>query len=169
MASAPPSGASTRYREDPKWVRRTLTAAALLVLGVLVVIPLVSVFHHAFANGLPAYWDNLVSDRDTRHAILLTLTVAPLAVGANLVFGVAAAWAISRFRFPGRTLLITLIDLPFSVSPVVAGVGVVLLFGVQGFFGPPLRGHRLQIIFPPPGRGVGAAVGALSFVGPRPV
>src|SRR4051794_25553040 len=100
---ANPSGASIRYREDPKWVRWTLTAAALLVLGVLVIIPLVSVFHQALARGFAVYWANLTADRETRHAILLTLTVAPLAVGANLVFGVAAAWAISRFRFPGRT------------------------------------------------------------------
>ena len=79
--------------------------------------------------------DNLVGDPDTRHAILLTLTVAPIAVVANVVFGVAAAWAIARFRFPGRTLLTTLIDLPFSVSPVVAGLMFVLIFGLQGYLG----------------------------------
>jgi sulfate transport system permease protein len=116
-------------------VRVTLTGAALLVVGVLIVVPVVSVFVQAFANGVPAYFAELIGDRDTRSAILLTLTVAPTAVALNVVFGVAAAWAIARFRFPGRTLLLTLIDLPFSVSPVVAGLVFVLLFGLQGYFG----------------------------------
>jgi len=109
------------------------------------------VFHQAFSRGFAVYWDNLTTDRETRHAILLTLTVAPLAVGANLVFGVAAAWAISRFRFPGRTLLITLIDLPFSVSPVVAGLIFVLLFGRQGYWGEWLAHHGIHVLFSIPG------------------
>src|SRR5205085_5929372 len=111
----------------------------------------VNVFAQALANGPRVYWDNLVGNADTRHAILLTLTVAPVAVGFNLVFGVAAAWAIARFRFPGRTLLITLIDLPFSVSPVVAGLVFVLLFGLQGYFGAWLQEHGMRVIFATPG------------------
>jgi len=132
-------------------MRCILIALAIGVIGVLVIIPLVNVFWNAFAGGLGAYWRNLFDDADTRHAILLTLTVAPLAVLANVIFGVAAAWAIARFRFPGRTLLVTLIDVPFSVSPVVAGLIFVLMFGLQGAFGPWLREHGLKIIFATPG------------------
>ncbi|HEV3116885.1 MAG TPA: sulfate ABC transporter permease subunit CysW [Gemmataceae bacterium] len=132
-------------------MRCILIALAVGVIGVLVIIPLVNVFWNAFAGGFGGYWRNLFDDADTRHAILLTLTVAPLAVLANVVFGVAAAWAIARFRFPGRTLLVTLIDVPFSVSPVVAGLVFVLLFGLQGAVGPWLREHGLKIIFATPG------------------
>ncbi len=116
------------------------------------------------AGGIGAYWHNLVGDRDTLHAILLTLIVAPVAVVANLVFGVAAAWAIARFRFPGRSLLTALIDLPFSVSPVVAGLMLVLLFGLQGYFGPWLREHGLKIIFSTPGLILATAFVTLPFV-----
>ena len=126
-------------RQDPLWMRILLTAAALIVIGVVIVVPLVNVFVQAFANGVPAYFEAVVGDRATRSAILLTLIVAPIAVALNVVFGVAAAWSIARFRFPGRTLLLTLIDLPFSVSPVVAGLVFVLLFGLQGYFGVFLR------------------------------
>jgi sulfate/thiosulfate transport system permease protein len=125
--------------QDPAWVRWSLTLAAVAVVGVLIVIPVAQVFVGALADGLGAYWDNLFADPDTRHSILLTLTVVPLALGANLVFGVAAAWTIARFRFPGRTVLTALIDLPFSVSPVVAGLMFVLIFGLQGYLGPFLR------------------------------
>src|SRR5205823_4358967 len=90
--------------------------------------------------------------RETRHAILLTLAVAPVAVAVNVVFGVAAAWAIARFQFRGRTLLLTLIDVPFSVSPVVAGLLFVLLFGLRGYFGPWLQAHGVRVIFALPGR-----------------
>src|SRR5262245_57934583 len=138
-------------RQDPWPVRWGLTLAALAVLGILVVLPLVNVFVQALGEGPGMYWENLFQDTDTRHAILLTLTVAPTAVALNLVFGVAAAWAIARFRFPGRSLLVTLIDLPFAVSPVVAGLVFVLLFGLQGYFGYWLRDHGLKIIFATPG------------------
>jgi sulfate transport system permease protein len=121
------------------------------VLTVLIVIPVVSVFAQALANGPRVYVDALVHDSDTRHSILLTLTVAPTAVALNLVFGVAAAWAIARFRFHGRTLLLALIDLPFAVSPVVVGLGLMLLFGLQGYFGPWLQAHGLKIVFATPG------------------
>ena len=104
-------------------MRWLLIGLAFAVMTFLVVVPLVNVFYEAFAKGAGVYWDNLFEDdRDTRHAILLTLIVAPVAVVLNMVFGVAAAWAIARFRFPGRTLLTALIDLPFAVSPVVAGL-----------------------------------------------
>ena len=105
-----------------------------------------------------------MADPDTRSAIGLTLLVAPVAVVLNLVFGVAAAWAIARFRFPGRTLLVTLIDLPFSVSPVVAGLAFVLLFGMQGSFGPWLRDHGLKIIFATPGLILATAFVTFPFV-----
>jgi sulfate transport system permease protein len=103
------------------------------------------------ARGGGTYIQNLIADPDTRHSILLTLTVAPVAVVLNVIFGVAAAWAIARYQFPGRTILTTLIDLPFSVSPVVAGLIFVLLFGLQGYFGPWLREHHPKIIFALPG------------------
>jgi sulfate transport system permease protein len=128
-----------------------LTLAALAAVGVLIVIPLVHVFCQALAEGLGAYWRNLAGDADTRQAILLTLTIAPIAVLANVVFGVAAAWTVSRFRFPGRALLLALLDLPFSVSPVVVGLLFVLIFGLQGYLGPWLRSHGINIIFATPG------------------
>src|SRR5437868_504086 len=140
-----------RPLNDPPWVRWTLTLLAVGVLTVLVVIPVVNVFVQALAGGLAVYWDSLVADRDTRHAILLTLAVAPVAVGLNVVFGLAAAWAIAHFRFPGRTLLLTLIDLPFSVSPVVAGLMFVLLFGMSGYLGPWLASMGVRVIFAVPG------------------
>src|SRR5262245_16685481 len=135
-----------RAQHDPAWVRWTLTAAAIGVVGLLVVVPLVNVFGVALADGVRAYWDNLFGDPDTRHSIYLTLIVVPTAVTANIVFGVAAAWAIARFRFPGRTLLTSLIDLPFAVSPVVAGLMFVLIFGLQGYLGPFLRRDGTSIM-----------------------
>jgi sulfate transport system permease protein len=140
-----------RVTQDPLYVRCILIAVAVGIITLFVIIPLLNVFWNAFAGGAGAYWAMLVDDADTRHAILLTLTVAPVAVLVNVVFGVAAAWTIARFRFPGRTLLVTLIDVPFSVSPVVAGLIFVLLFGLQGYFGPWLREHGYRIIFATPG------------------
>jgi sulfate transport system permease protein len=158
-ATRPPA-----VREDPPLVRWVLTLAALAVLAVLVVLPLANIFVQALAGGPVAYWRALASDPDTRQAIRLTLVVAPMAVVLNLVFGVAAAWAIARFRFRGRTLLITLIDLPFSVSPVVAGLVFVLLFGLQGYFGPFLRDHGLKVIFATPGLILATSFVTLPFV-----
>src|SRR3989454_12445276 len=115
------AGARIRQaQQDPAWVRWGLTLAVLAVVGVLVVIPVVNIFAEALSEGVGVYWKNLFADPDTRQSIILTLTVAPIALVANLIFGLAAAWAIARFNFPGRTLLTALIDLPFSVSPVVA-------------------------------------------------
>src|ERR1700738_2599012 len=104
-----PTG-SRRAQRDPWVVQWGLTLAAVAVVGVLVILPMANVFYQALRDGMPVYWHNLVADPDTRNAIGLTLTVAPLSVAANLVFGMAAAWAIARFHFPGRTLLLTLID-----------------------------------------------------------
>ncbi|HEY7749273.1 MAG TPA: sulfate/thiosulfate ABC transporter permease CysW [Aestuariivirgaceae bacterium] len=128
-----------RAQEDPAWVRWGLIGLAIAVVALLVVVPVVNIFAQALSDGLAAYWSNLFDDPDTLHAIKLTLIVAPVALLANLIFGIAAAWAIARFDFRGRTLLTALIDLPFSVSPVVAGLMFVLIFGLQGYFGPFLR------------------------------
>ena len=135
-----------RAQQDPVWLKWGLTLFALSVVGVLVVIPVINVFAVAFSKGAGAYWKNLFADPDTRHSILLTLTVVPIALVANVIFGVTAAWAISRFDFPGRTLLTALMDLPFAVSPVVAGLMFVLIFGLQGYLGPFLRSDGYAII-----------------------
>lgn len=140
-----------RADDDPPWVRRSLIGLALFVMIALVVVPLVNVFVEAFAEGVQAYWNNLVGDPDTLHSIWLTLTVAPVAVILNTIFGLAAAWAIARFKFPGRAALTALIDLPFTVSPVVVGLFLLLLFGLQGIFGPWLREHDIKIVFAYPG------------------
>ena len=149
---------------DPWVVQWGLTLVAVLTIVVLIVVPVVNVFYQAFADGWGAYWKNLTGNSDTLHAILLTLTVAPVAVVANVVFGVAAAWTIARFHFPGRSILTALIDLPFSVSPVVAGLMLVLLFGMQGYFGPWLREHGLKIIFSTPGLILATSFVTLPFV-----
>jgi sulfate/thiosulfate transport system permease protein len=133
-------------QEDPAWVRWSLTAIALVVVGVLVVIPVANIFYEALREGVGVYWRNLFADPDTRQSIVLTLTVVPIALVANIIFGIAAAWCISRFNFPGRTFLTAVIDLPFSVSPVVAGLMFVLIFGLQGYFGPFLRRDGYAVV-----------------------
>jgi len=145
------SAAYLRAHEDPPIVRRLLIGAAVAIMVFLVVIPLVAVFVGAFSAGVTTYWDNLVHDPDTLHSIKLTLMVAPVAVILNLIFGIAGAWAIARFRFPGRAFLTALIDMPFTVSPVVVGLFLLLLFGLQGIFGPWLRAHDVKIVFAYPG------------------
>ena len=130
---------------------RLLIAAAVATVGFIIVVPLASVFFEAFAEGPAAWWNALAHDPDTRHAIWLTLTVAPVAVAVNTVFGIAAAWLVARFRFPGRSLLITLFDVPFSVSPVVAGLALVLIFGRQGLLGPTVEWLGVKVIFAWPG------------------
>jgi sulfate/thiosulfate transport system permease protein len=135
-----------RAQRDPAWVRWGLTAIALSTVAVLIGIPIVYVFVQALSEGLATYWHNLFGDPDTRHSILLTLTVVPVALVANVLFGLAAAWSVTRFQFRGRSLLTALIDLPFSVSPVVAGLMFVLIFGLQGYFGPFLRRDGYSIM-----------------------
>jgi sulfate transport system permease protein len=159
-----PVAALPRPAADPWFVRYTLIGLTFLIVGGLVAVPLAAVFHFALANGVGEYWNNLTGNRDTRHAVFLTLVVAPVAVAMNTLFGIAAAWLIARFRFPGRTLLTTLIDLPFSVSPVVAGLIFVLLFGAQTPFGEWLREHGYRIIFAPPGIVLATAFVTFPFV-----
>jgi len=151
MAEPTTRSVPPRAHEDPAWVRWTLVSLAILVMTLLVLVPLLNVFVEAFADGFGTYWKNLVHDADTLHSVWLTLMVAPTAVVLNLIFGIAAAWAIARFRFPGRAFLTALIDLPFTVSPVVVGLFLLLLFGMQGFWGPWLREHDIRIVFAFPG------------------
>ena len=141
------ANAATR---EPAWIKGTLIVIALAFFGLFLLLPLVTVFAEAFRKGWPVYWAALV-EPDALDAIALTLLVAAIAVPLNLVFGVTAAWAIAKFNFRGKQLLTTLIDLPFSVSPVVAGLVFVLLFGAQGWFGPWLIEHDVKIIFAVPG------------------
>jgi len=131
-------------------VRLLLIGAALAFLGFFLFLPLVTVFVEAFRKGISAYWMSL-AEPETAAAIHLTLTVAAIAVPLNLVFGVAAAWAIAKFEFKGKAFLITLIDLPFSVSPVIAGLVYVLLFGAGSALGPWLKSHGIEILFAVPG------------------
>jgi sulfate transport system permease protein len=142
--------AVTRATGEPPLVRWTLTGIALLFLAFTLVLPLGLVFHQAFAKGLATYW-HAITEPDALSAARLTLLVAAIAVPLNLVFGVAAAWCITKFAFPGRNLLVTLIDLPFAVSPVISGMIFVLLVGSHGWFGPWLQAHDIKIIFAVPG------------------
>lgn len=135
---------------DPGWVKCLIITASLAFLGLFLVVPLVAVFVEALRKGLGAYLESC-QQPDAVAAIRLTLLVAGIAVPVNIVFGLAASWAIAKFEFRGKSLLITLIDLPFAVSPVVSGLIFVLLFGLQGWFGPWLVAHDIQIIFAVPG------------------
>jgi sulfate/thiosulfate transport system permease protein len=137
-------------RADPSWVRWSIIGVSIAFLSLFIVLPLVNVFGQALSKGLAIYLSTL-ADADTLSAIRLTLTAAVISVALNLVFGITAAWAIAKFTFPGKNLLITLIDLPFSVSPVIAGLVFVLLFGHQGWFGTWLSAHDIKIIFALPG------------------
>ncbi|WP_213773465.1 sulfate ABC transporter permease subunit CysW [Bradyrhizobium sp. dw_78] len=137
-------------RTEPRPMRIVIIATALIFLTVFVVLPLAVVFAQAFSRGVSAYVAAL-SDPEALSAIRLTLLVATISVGSNLVFGVMAAWAIAKFDFSGKTFLITLVDLPFSVSPVISGLVFVLLFGAQGYFGPWLQGHDIHVLFAVPG------------------
>ena len=143
------SAAPPAFGEPPP-VRRALIAVALAYLGLFLLLPLVAVFTQALAGGAEAYIDAL-TEPDAAAAIRLTLLTAAVAVPLNVVFGLAASWCIARFEFTGKSLLVTLIDLPFSVSPVISGMVFVLLFGAQGLLGPWLREHDIQIIFALPG------------------
>lgn len=135
---------------EPRWVRGILLFLALGFLALFLLVPLAAVFYEAFRKGWQLYLEAIV-EPDALAAIRLTLLVAVIALPVNLVFGVAAAWAITKFQFRGKQFLITLIDLPFSVSPVVAGLVFVLLFGTQGWFGNWLQAHDLKIVYAVPG------------------
>ncbi len=140
---------STALR-DPAWLRFTLLAVALGFVAVFLLLPLVAVFAYAIEKGFAFYVASL-TDADARAAIRLTLLVAAISVPANTLFGLAAAWLITRFAFRGKNLLVSLIDLPFAVSPVIAGLIYVLLFGANGWLGPWLAAHDIKIIYAVPG------------------
>jgi len=151
----PAGGAAKGKRLDtsvlePGWVRITLIAVALIFLTLFLFIPLAAVFTEALKKGWEVYVEAVI-DADALSAIKLTLIAAAIAVPLNLVFGVAAAWAIAKFEFRGKSILLTLIDLPFSISPVIAGLMYVLVFGASGWFGPWLAEHDIKILFAVPG------------------
>ena len=135
---------------EPGWVRLALIAIALLFLTLFLFVPLIAVFVEALKHGWATYKEAII-EPDALAAVKLTLIAAGISVPLNLVFGVAAAWAIAKFEFRGKSVLMTLIDLPFSVSPVIAGLIYVLLFGSQGWFGPWLMDHDIKILFAVPG------------------
>jgi sulfate transport system permease protein len=147
VAQAPRKATNTL---EPGWVRYALITVALLFLTLFLFVPLVAVFAEALKNGWSTYKEAIL-DPDALAAIKLTLIAAVISVPLNLVFGVAAAWAIAKFDFRGKSILLTLIDLPFSVSPVIAGLIYVLMFGSQGWFGPWLMDHDIKILFAVPG------------------
>ncbi|MBK7365216.1 MAG: sulfate ABC transporter permease subunit CysW [Nitrosomonas sp.] len=140
----------TAITQEPRSVRYILITVALIFLTLFLFVPLISVFYEALKKGVAVYIA-AISDPDALAAIKLTLTATAIAVPLNLVFGVAAAWAIAKFEFKGKNILITLIDLPFSVSPVIAGLIFVLVFGMQGWLGSWLAEHDIKIIFAVPG------------------
>ncbi len=135
---------------EPKWIKWSLITISLLFFGIFLLLPLIAVFVEALRKGFDVYL-SAVTEPDALSAIKLTLIAAAISVPLNLVFGVAAAWAITKFDFRGKHFLITLIDLPFSVSPVIAGLIFVLVFGAQGWFGAWLQEHDIKIVFAIPG------------------
>src|SRR5512139_499285 len=162
-ARARAAGARANLRTEPKAVRVVIISLAVLFLTIFVVLPLVVVFAQAFSRGILAYLAAL-AEPEALAAIRLTLLVAAISVGLNLLFGLVAAWAIAKFEFPGKTILISLIDLPFSVSPVISGLVFVLLFGAQGYFGSWLRDHDIHILFAVPGIALATTFVTFPFV-----
>jgi sulfate transport system permease protein len=139
-----------RATTEPPWARRAIVGVAMVFVGVFLIVPLIAVFAEALRQGIRVYLV-AISNPEARSAIRLTLLVAAIAVPLNTVFGIAAAWTITRFEFRGRNLLTTLIDLPFAVSPVIAGMVYVLLFGAHGVLGPWLVSREIRIVFAVPG------------------
>ncbi len=144
------TGGAPRSMSDPLWVRVTLIGIALAFLGLFLIVPLASVFAEALRKGWQVYFDS-IREPAALSAIRLTLLTSAITVPCNLIFGLAAAWTITKFQFPGKNVLLTLIDLPFAVSPVISGLIYVLMFGAHGVLGPWLQGHDWHIIFAPPG------------------
>jgi len=136
--------------EAPAWVRHLFLISALAFVGLLLLLPALNVLAEAFAKGAGAYF-SAIADKDTLHAIFLTTGVAIIAIAVNTVFGVAASWAITKYQFWGKSLLVTLIDLPFSVSPVVSGLIYVLTFGIETSLGSWLDRHNIQVLYAAPG------------------
>jgi sulfate transport system permease protein len=141
---------TTAVTTEPRWVRWLLIGVSLFFLGLFLVVPLLAVFAQAFERGWAVYARSLV-EADALSAIRLTLLIAVIVVPINTLFGVAAAWAIAKFQFAGKSILITLIDLPYSISPVVSGLIFVMLFGMQGWCGPWLSAHGIHVVFAVPG------------------
>ncbi len=146
----PAAAALRKATTEPLWVRLLLTGIALLFLALFLVLPLIIVFSEAFARGAELYWAS-ISEPAALHAIKLTLIAAAIAVPCNVIFGLAASWAIAKFQFKGRQLLITLIDLPIAVSPVIVGLSLMLIFGARGYLGDWLMDHDVRIMFAVPG------------------
>lgn len=144
------AGQFEKPTKDPLWLRLTLSVLAIGFVVLFLVLPLLIVFHEALSDGWVKIGATL-SDPDTLAAVKVSLIAAGIAVPLNTVFGIAAAWAVTKFDFPGKTFLVSLIDLPFSVSPVVAGLIYVLVFGMQGWFGPWLADHDIHVLFAIPG------------------
>ncbi|HZZ26681.1 MAG TPA: sulfate ABC transporter permease subunit CysW [Pirellulales bacterium] len=163
-AGAIVTGHSAAARRESALPRRLLIGSALTVVGIFIVAPVALIFYSALQNGIGAYWTNLITRPATLNAIKLTLIVTPVAVILNTLFGIAAAWLIARFRFAGRTVLTTLIDLPFSVSPVVVGLMLMLLFGRLGYLGPWLQKMDWHIVFALPGIIMATTFVTLPFV-----
>jgi sulfate transport system permease protein len=136
--------------EDPWWLKLLLGVTAVSFVALMLLLPLALVFQQALTDGLAAAWDAMTTP-NALAAIRLSLIAAAIAVPLNTVFGIATAWAIAKFDFPGKTALVSLIDLPFSVSPVIAGLVYVLVFGMQGWLGPALADHNIHILFALPG------------------
>jgi sulfate transport system permease protein len=153
MPLARPAGArpvSPVIGAEPWLARAVLMFLALLFLGFFLVLPLVAIFAQAFESGIAGYWA-AVTEAEAVSAFSLTLIAACVAVPLNMTFGIAAAWAVTRFSFPGKALIVVFIDLPFAVSPMLSGLIFVLLFGLQGYLGPWLMEHEIRIIFAVPG------------------
>lgn len=148
---------------EPKWIKLLLVSIVLVFLGLFLVLPLTVVLYGAFEQGLQVWWQAIV-DPDALAAIRLTLLVLLIVVPVNAIFGVAIAWAIAKFEFRGKTLLISLIDMPFAISPVVVGLIFVIFFGSHGWLGPWLAEHDLKVIFAVPGIVIVIMFGTLPFV-----
>jgi sulfate transport system permease protein len=161
--SEPDHGTASLPLTESSGARLALIGVALLFVALFLVLPLLVVFVEALANGLAAYWQ-AVGEPEAQAAIWLTLLTAAVVVPLNTVFGIATAWAITKFEFPGKNLLVTLIDLPFSISPVVAGLVFVLVFGLQGMVGGWLESHGVKIIFAIPGVMIATLFVTLPFV-----
>jgi sulfate transport system permease protein len=150
LAGSPRARRPRRPTEDPPALRWTLTVGALLFLGAFVLVPATTVLVEALRDGVALWWEALC-DSDALAAIRLTVLVAAISVPLNALFGLAAAWSVTRFRWKGKSILVSLIDLPFGVSPVISGMVTVLLFGAHGWFGPWLADHGVRIVFAVPG------------------
>jgi sulfate transport system permease protein len=150
-------------RKKKSWIPGLLIGIAIAYLALVQYIPAINVFVQAFKNGVGPFLSNL-NKSDFLHAAWLTLLLALISVPLNTVFGLCAAWAIARYRFPGRAIVLSIIDLPFSISPVVAGLMIVLLYGRNGWFGPWLQAHDIQIIFAFPGMVLATAFVSMPFV-----